>query len=211
MNKLMKKVKRVSLILLFAAIVTAGAAGVTAGLTGHLVVHARENAEAVTEGGTAVIDLADGTYEIAVSLAGGSGKASIESPTEMLVQSGKAYARIAFSSPNYDYMLVDGVTYFPDTTGGNSVFHIPIKCFDSGMEVVADTTAMSTPHEITYTLYFDSVSIRGNAEDNSSVMDDGADAVWGAVGYLVGVCLGIIVMIVGIVVIILVLRRKKKP
>jgi hypothetical protein len=55
---------------------------------------------------------------------------------------------------------VDGQKYEPVNTDGNSVFEIPVASFDSPLEVVADTTAMSEPHEIEYTLTFDSSSIK---------------------------------------------------
>lgn len=53
-------------------------------------------------------DLEDGEYSIQVELEGGSGKASVSSPTLMLVKEGKMYARLQWSSSNYDYMIVDG-------------------------------------------------------------------------------------------------------
>lgn len=40
------------------------------------------------------------------------------------------------------------------------MFEIPVTVFDRKMAVAADTTAMSTPHEIEYTLQFDSASIK---------------------------------------------------
>ena len=40
------------------------------------------------------------------------------------------------------------------------MFEIPVTVFDRKMAVAADTTAMSTPHEIEYTLLFDSSSIK---------------------------------------------------
>ena len=46
------------------------------------------------------------------------------------------------------------------TDGGNSQFEIPVKAFDYSMAVVGDTIAMSEPHEIDYTLKFDSASIK---------------------------------------------------
>ena len=48
----------------------------------------------------------------------------------------------------------------PVNEDGNSAFEIPVDGFDYPMEVVADTVAMSTPHEIEYTLQFDSASIK---------------------------------------------------
>ena len=42
---------------------------------------------------------------------------------------------------------------------GHSVVTIPVTCFDWKMAVVADTVAMSQPHEVDYALRFDSASI----------------------------------------------------
>lgn len=63
-------------------------------------------------------------------------------------------ATLEWSSPNYDYMVVDGEKYLPVNTEGNSVFQIPVEAFDQDIAVIADTVAMSTPHEIEYTLNF---------------------------------------------------------
>ena len=106
------------------------------------------------------LELEDGSYEVEVSLEGGSGKATVESPAELEVQDGEAVARIIWSSPYYDYMVVDGEKYEPLNTEGNSVFEIPVTCFDAPMMVSADTIAMSTPHEIEYTLTFDSTTLQ---------------------------------------------------
>ncbi|MBP3205889.1 MAG: hypothetical protein J6M66_10770 [Lachnospiraceae bacterium] len=137
----------------------------------------------------AQIDLPDGTYEIAVTLSGGSGKASVSSPAVMTVQDGQASARIVFSSSHYDYMRVAEQTYYPVNTEGNSTFEIPVLTLDSEMPVVADTTAMSTPHEISYTLYFDSSSLpEQNAEHTAelyAVFGYGTGAVVG-IGVLAG-------------------------
>ena len=105
------------------------------------------------------LGLADGEYTVSVKLEGGSGKASVMSPAEMTVKNGEAAAKLIWSSKNYDYMIVDGKRY--DMTDGQekSTFIIPVSCFDRKISVKADTTAMSTPHEIEYTLYFDSASI----------------------------------------------------
>jgi len=54
---------------------------------------------------------------------------------------------------------VDGEKYLPVNTEGNSVFEIPVAALDTALAVTADTTAMSTPHEIEYTLTFDSASL----------------------------------------------------
>ncbi|MDY3918157.1 MAG: hypothetical protein SOZ59_04040 [Candidatus Limivivens sp.] len=107
----------------------------------------------------AELGLEDGDYTIEVTLSGGSGKASVESPAELRVSGEEAAAVLIWSSPNYDYMIVDGEKYEPVNSEGNSVFEIPVTVFDAEMAVTADTIAMSTPHEIEYTLIFDSSSI----------------------------------------------------
>ncbi len=106
--------------------------------------------------------LGDGQYLADVSLEGGSGRASVHSPAQLTISEGACTAVIVWSSSNYDYMTVDGEKYLPVNTEGNSTFEIPVKGFDYKMPVTADTTAMSTPHEIEYTLYFDSASVREN-------------------------------------------------
>ena len=57
-------------------------------------------------------------------------------------------------------MIVDEEKYLPVNTEGNSVFEIPVLIVDADMTVYADTTAMSTPHEIEYALRFDSSSVQ---------------------------------------------------
>ena len=105
------------------------------------------------------VDLPDGEYEIEVQLTGGSGRASVTSPAILQVQDEKAVIEIEWSSPNYDYMTMDGETYLPVNTEGNSVFELPVTAFDKEVPVTADTTAMSVPHEIEYTILLDSASI----------------------------------------------------
>ena len=97
---------------------------------------------------------ADGTYTCEVTLEGGSGRATVESPAALTVADGKMTATIVWSSPNYDYMIVDGEKYLPTNTEGNSTFKIPVSALDTALTVTADTVAMSTPHEIEYTLTF---------------------------------------------------------
>ena len=113
---------------------------------------------AVQQAGTAAP--ADGTYTCDVTLEGGSGRAAVDSPAALTVADGKMTATIVWSSPNYDYMLVDGEKYLPTNTEGNSTFEIPVSALDTALDVTADTVAMSTPHEIEYTLTFDSASLK---------------------------------------------------
>ena len=105
------------------------------------------------------LKLEDGEYTAEVAMEGGSGKASVDSPAALEIKDGKATATIVWSSPNYDYMIVNDEKYEPVNEDGNSTFEIPVDAFDYKMPVTADTVAMSTPHEIEYTLQFDSASI----------------------------------------------------
>lgn len=107
----------------------------------------------------------DGRYTIEVALAGGSGRASITSPAEVTLANGKMTAKIIWSSPNYDLMLVDGAKYFPVNAEGNSTFELPIATLDQDIVVSAETTAMSQPHMIDYTLCFNSATLKSAGED----------------------------------------------
>jgi len=101
----------------------------------------------------------DGRYMVAVTLSGGSGKAKVQSPTPLTVENGQCTAVIGWSSKNYDYMKVEGEKFLPVPNEDNSAFVIPVLYFDRPMPVIADTVAMSEPHEVSYTLLFDSSSL----------------------------------------------------
>ena len=105
------------------------------------------------------LGLEDGQYTADVILSGGSGRASVESPALITVTEGKVIAKIIWNSKNYDYMVVEGEKYLPLESEENSAFEIPVASFDFDLPVSADTTAMSTPHEIEYTLRFNSSGI----------------------------------------------------
>ena len=75
-------------------------------------------------------------------------------------------------------MVVNGEKYLPVNTAGNSIFEIPVLVFDKAMTVTADTTAMSTPHEIEYTLTFDKASIQSST--NSTAIAVGVALAVGA-------------------------------
>lgn len=110
-----------------------------------------EDEEAQSESAT---NLEDGTYTMELTFEGGSGKAKISSPATVTISGGKVTATVEWSSPNYDYMIVNGEKYLPVNTEGNSVFEIPVLTFDEPMNVIGDTVAMSKPHEVEYTLTF---------------------------------------------------------
>lgn len=105
------------------------------------------------------LGLADGSYRAEVKLEGGSGRTFVESPALLQVENGSVRATVVWSSSNYDYMVVDGNRYDPVNDEGNSTFEIPVPFFDKSIGITADTVAMSVPHEIEYTLIFDSSTL----------------------------------------------------
>ena len=143
--------------ILTAALLVTGVTGIS------MTSYAAESTEEQTD--LASVDLAGSAeaqpmkVEIDVVLEGGSGRATITSPATLVVKEGCAYAQIEWSSSHYDYMKVGETTYDPINTDGNSVFELPVTVMDKPMDVIADTTAMSVPHEIEYTLTFASDSI----------------------------------------------------
>lgn len=115
--------------------------------------------------------LSDGEYLVAVTLHGGSGRVEIASPVQLTVANGIQNATIIWDSPYYEFMTVDGVTYSPleeISAAETTAFCIPIQ-LDTEMQVSAQTIAMSQPHEITYSLYFDSATLQPlHGEENGS-------------------------------------------
>lgn len=100
----------------------------------------------------------DGEYTIEVTMTGGSGRASIESPAKLTAENGEYKAEIVWSSEHYEYMIVNDTQYDKVNTEGNSRMIIPVE-LDTDMAVSALTTAMSEPHLVDYTLHFDSSTI----------------------------------------------------
>ena len=102
----------------------------------------------------------DGNYTANVALSGGTGRASIQSPAKLRCANGQFYATLQWSSPNFDYMKVNGTRYdLISAPGADSAFEIPVAAFDTPLPVIADTIAMSEPHEVEYAITFDSASL----------------------------------------------------
>lgn len=133
------------------------------GTKGKWYDHKVKVSDPVEEGTADTFDLStveDGTYTIELTMEGGSGRASIQSPTQITVADGAATATLEWSSPNYDYMLVNGEKYLPVNTEGNSVFEVPVEALDAPLTMIGDTVAMSTPHEVEYTVTFHSETLQ---------------------------------------------------
>ncbi len=116
-------------------------------------------------------------YSVAITVTGGTGKATIKSPVEVSETGGKLTAKLVWTSKNYDYMIVNGIKYVDENPDGESTFHVVIDNLDP-LTVTADTTAMSTPHEIEYVITFGEVVENGMAdgEDAAVKQTDGAGA-----------------------------------
>ncbi len=111
-----------------------------------------ENSKALEPASPAFLELEDGAYAIPLDIAGGSGKSTVTSPAALTVADGTAVLTLVWSSEYYDYMISGGERYLPVNEDGYSTFEIPVTDFDEPMVVIADTTAMSEPHEIEYTM-----------------------------------------------------------
>lgn len=136
------------------------------GTKGKWYDHKVKVSDPVAEGTADTFDLStveDGSYTIELTMEGGSGRASIQSPAQLAIADGAATAILEWSSPNYDYMLVNGEKYLPVNTEGNSVFEVPVEALDAPLTMIGDTVAMSTPHEVEYTVTFHSDTLQ-NAE-----------------------------------------------
>lgn len=104
---------------------------------------------------------AEGTDKtIEVSLEGGTGKVSLITPTVIKKEADGYLVTLEWSSKNYDYMIVDDVKYLPVEVNEHSIFEIPVKSIDEPLNVIADTVAMSKPHEIEYVITFDANTLK---------------------------------------------------
>ena len=132
------------------------------GTKGKWYDHKVKVSDPVAEGTADTFDLSiveDGSYTIELTMEGGSGRASIQSPAQLAIADGAATAILEWSSPNYDYMLVNSEKYLPVNTEGNSVFEVPVEALDAPLTMIGDTVAMSTPHEVEYTVTFHSETL----------------------------------------------------
>lgn len=116
----------------------------------------------------AIGSLEPGSYLVNVTMAGGTGKATVESPARLEVADGKAYATLVWSSENYDYMVVNGEKITPVATKPTSQFRVPVSAFDTPLLMIGDTTAMGNAHEIEYSFTFDSSSLQKTTDGDSA-------------------------------------------
>lgn len=98
---------------------------------------------------------ADGKYTVMATLKGGSGRVRILSPVNIEVAGGKMTATVVWTSGHYEYMSLGNETYLPSEKGQETTtFRIPLDSF-AELKFKAQTTRMSTPHEIEYSIVFE--------------------------------------------------------
>ncbi len=113
--------------------------------------------------------LKDGTYLVDVTMTGGTGKVTMESPCRLTVADGKMTATVVLTSARYEYMRLGGDKYDATHGDGTSVFEIPVT-LDTDIDVAAQTVAMSTPHEVAYQLHFTSASAKREGGSQNSMI-----------------------------------------
>lgn len=117
------------------------------------------------------------TYEPAeFTVRGGTGKVKITCPEVTVTAEEKltAEALLVFGSPHYEWVKAGGVQYQPvnadETDRKTSEFRIPVV-LEEEMEIIGLTTAMSEPHEITYTIR---ISLTKNDKESQTGTDEEA-------------------------------------
>ena len=81
-----------------------------------------------------------------MTLEGGSGRATVESPAALTVADGRMTATIVWSSPQPTTICWwTAKKYLPTNTEGNSTFEIPVTALDTPLDVVGDTVAHEHP------------------------------------------------------------------
>ncbi len=110
--------------------------------------------------------VASSVRDVKITMEGGSGKAHILSPVTVRDTEDGYEAVLEWSSKNYDYMIVDGRRYENEAgEGENSRFTVAIGNITDPLNVIGDTVAMSTPHEIEYVIYWNTET---DPEDESN-------------------------------------------
>lgn len=97
-------------------------------------------------------NISDGEYTPEkFTWSGGTGRVQI-SCDKVVVKEGRAYATLIFSSDHYQYVKVDGDTYYTTKSDGQASVEIPVV-LNQNMKIVGMTDKMSSAHEIEYNIY----------------------------------------------------------
>lgn len=113
--------------------------------------------------------LPEGDLKAEITLSGGTGRTTVQSPADVHIENGVITAQIVWSSSTYDLMIVDGKEYTPVSIDGGSKFVVEIPSLNESLSIQARTVAMSTPHLIDYTI---TVSFKETAANESDTDSD---------------------------------------
>ena len=114
---------------------------------------------------------------------GGSGKIEMTCP-QVRMDGDQAYATIVIDSEHYSWLKVNGKEYPCEHENGSSSTEIPV-ILDETMEISGLTTAMSQPHEITYTICVGSESA-GDGNGSAASAGEGSETEAGEDGTVSG-------------------------
>lgn len=96
--------------------------------------------------------LPDGTYTPEnFTATGGTGKVTITCP-QVIVENGKAFADVTFSSKKYVYVKANNQLFNGTVNTSGVTYRIPVD-LNEDVKILALTTGMSMAHEIAYTLH----------------------------------------------------------
>lgn len=96
--------------------------------------------------------LPDGTYTPEnFTATGGTGKVTITCP-QVIVENGKAFADVTFSSKKYVYVKANNQLFNGTVNTSGVTYRIPLD-LNEDVKILALTTGMSMAHEIAYTLH----------------------------------------------------------
>lgn len=115
-----------------------------------------------------MINLPNGDFKSELSLDGGTGRVTVQSPADVHIENGVITAEIIWSSPNYDLMIVNGKEYTPTSVEGGARFTVEIPALDTPLKIQAETVAMSTPRMIDYTLTVSGKEILKNESETTA-------------------------------------------
>lgn len=116
--------------------------------------------------GTSAGNREDGHYTVEAVLKGGSGRVSIQSPVQVEIAEGKIVATFIWTSSFYEYMLIDGEKFLPesrDKKNDTTTFRIPLKAVET-FPFVAQTSKMSRPYDIEYSIEFDLSTLKKTSQ-----------------------------------------------
>lgn len=125
----------------------------------------------------------NGEFKAEITLEGGTGRTTIQSPANIRAENGVITAEIVWNSPNYDLMIVGDKEYKPlSNENGQSVFAVEIPSLDTPLDIKAETVAMSAPHIIEYTITVSCEELRSESAPGSSGSNSlSEDDMWSVV------------------------------